>query len=279
MPLFVFVLSMAFISASHAVTIVSSINPLTLLAEEITQNTGDTVHNIVPANQSSHDYHLRPNDRTTLSNADLRLWVGPSHETFLADFLANKQRLNKPTISAQNLPCISLLPTRGSHHHGSSDEHLWLNPDNAYCLMQTLATQLSVLNPQHAATYQKNLHTFFVELEKFKTQTAARKNSTYLAHHDAYQYLEAPLNLTFAGHFLNHPEDTVSAGKLWALAQLLEKKSIRCVLIDVHSNPKILQRLQEKLHFQIIVIDEMLNDGKLAYWPQMWGVAEKLKGC
>ncbi|SON49240.1 zinc ABC transporter substrate-binding protein ZnuA [Vibrio tapetis] len=81
-------------AVSHATNVLSSVKPIQLIANEITE--GVTQSDVLMStNTSPHDYALKPSDVKKLRSADLVIWVGPDLETFLQGVLVeHKGSLN-----------------------------------------------------------------------------------------------------------------------------------------------------------------------------------------
>src|SRR5688572_6550393 len=68
--------------------VLSSLRPLTLIAQEIA-GTSANVDTLLPATASHHDYPLKTSDYARLKAADVVIWVGPELESFLQKPLGN----------------------------------------------------------------------------------------------------------------------------------------------------------------------------------------------
>ena len=86
------------------VSIVTTIKPLTLIASAVTEGV-EQPEQLLPAGVSAHHYSLKPSERIRLQQAELVIWVGPNHETFLRALLHNRRH----TLSLDNLPQLLLL--------------------------------------------------------------------------------------------------------------------------------------------------------------------------
>jgi len=94
-------------SANAEVTIVASIKPLALISTAILGERG-TVLTLVDAQQSPHDYAMKPSDRISIQQADILIWVSPVFELYLADIYAEKSR-QKAIITFAELSDVHLL--------------------------------------------------------------------------------------------------------------------------------------------------------------------------
>lgn len=75
---------------NHSLTVMTSIKPLQLITQELTQGVTNT--DVLLANNTSpHDYALKPSDVRKLKSVDLLIWVGPGLESFLEGSLENSK--------------------------------------------------------------------------------------------------------------------------------------------------------------------------------------------
>ena len=90
-----------------ALSLVASIRPLALLAQELLQGSERVrVQTLLPAAVSPHAYALRVSDMRRLQAADLVVWVGPELERFLAKPLSRsgKAQLRLTALSGLHWP-------------------------------------------------------------------------------------------------------------------------------------------------------------------------------
>lgn len=243
-----------------ALEVLASIRPLAQIARAVA-GTDDNVRQLVPAGASSHHYQLRPSDRLALARADLVLWVGPAHERFLTGALASQPRL----LTAQSLPGIRLVPQRrpdgSSAIPGTVDAHVWVDPDNAAVIARALAEALAVREPAKAGTYRRNAEAFAGRLARFKAQQAARFRPlparTYIAYHDAYQYLEPLLLLQYRGSLMASPESKPGARHFLLMAQRIERERIGCFIGEPGFDRKLVQQASRGRAMPMAEVDEL----------------------
>ncbi len=197
---------------AQAGDILTSIYPLYLIAAAVTQGI-ETPHLLIPAGQDGHHIQLTPANRRDLQQADLVLWVGPSYEAPLAAFLT--QKLN--SLALLNVPSIVRRPMRslnGAPIAHSIDPHIWLDPQNAIRIAYMVASVRGKQQPQHATAYQKNAAAFGQSLQSVLKQQIIASPIPYWSYHDAYQYLEPTLKLTYSGSLTQDPELAPTVGQI-----------------------------------------------------------------
>lgn len=252
--------------SANAVELLASVRPLALIAAAVT-GPGGKVQQLLPPGVSAHHYQLRPADRIALARADLVLWVGPAHEQFLSRVLAGQPRL----LTAQRLPGINLRlkrrPDGDSALRGTVDAHLWLDTGNAAVIARALAEALAAYEPAGAATYRRNANAFATRLEAFEAREARRfqglHSRSYLAYHDAYQYLEPTLGLSFRGSLLSGDEGRPGARHFLLMSQRIRKEGLFCLLGEPGFDQALARHVFNGLPGSLVTVDELFAQAPL----------------
>ncbi len=226
---------LSLLSSFSSAQIVTSIKPLTLITQAVTQGIEQPVQ-LLPTGTSAHHYALKPSQRLMLQQADLVIWVGASHERFLSETLKNLPHVIRfDALDNIQKSAWRDLKTRQPQAN-TLDGHLWLNPQNAIQLAYQIAQVRGQQRPQNAAQYQKNAQIFAqktkLQTQLLKQQFATLNRRDYVAYHDAYQYLETALGLNYRGSISISPEQKPSAKHLLQLKQQVQKNQWQCLLTE-----------------------------------------------
>lgn len=242
---------LASVAWSQAPLVVST-HPIYLIAKTITQGVEEPV--LLLGNQSGHDVQLTPDNRKTMMDASLVIWLGKEHEAPLERVLAN----NAKAISILNSGIIQALPlrsTRGVALKDTIDTHVWLDPNNAVRIGFFIAALRSQQHPEHKTAYWNNAKKFANDMllvsQKYTGAGIARP---YWAYHDAYQYLERSLNLKFAGAMTDDPHVAPTVTQIKYMNDTRPYKKM-CLLAEASANPSQYRKLGE-IAFQSV--DETL---------------------
>lgn len=266
-------------SASHA-SIVTTIKPLTLIASAVTEGV-EQPEQLLPAGVSAHHYSLKPSERIRLQQAELVIWVGPNHETFLRALLHNRRH----TLSLDNLPQGQRLPWRNldtlqAQPH-TVDSHLWLSPHNAILLAYRIAELRGQQKPQYAAKYQENAAVFAKNLNQTVAEQhlrfAALPQRSYLAYHDAYQYLETALGLHYRGSVHISPEQKAGVKHILALQKQVQQQGLRCLLTEPQFDDKLARQVLGA-QGRYAMVDETFGKAQ-SYEEGFRQMADAIYGC
>ena len=192
--------------------LVISTHPIYLIAKKITQ--GVETPELLLGKQTGHDVQLTPAHRKAIQEAGLVIWLGQAHEAPLEKVLGESNK----AIAILDSGIIQALPlrsTRGVAIKNTIDTHVWLDPNNAVRIGFFIAALRSQQYPEHKAMYWNNAKSFAREMilasQKF---TTSGNPKPYWAFHDAYQYLERPLNLKFAGALTDDPHVAATVAQI-----------------------------------------------------------------
>ena len=229
-----------------------STHPIYLIAKEITEGIEEPV--LLLGNQTGHDVQLTPDNRKTIMDASLVIWLGKEHEAPLEKVLGD----NPKAISILNSGIIQALPLRspkGVALKDTIDTHVWLDPNNAVRIGFFIAALRSQQHPENKAAYWNNAKKFASEMLRVSQKSiSAGSARPYWAYHDAYQYLERSLNLKFAGAMTDDPHVAPTVTQIKFLNDTRPYKKM-CLLAEGSASPSQYRKLGE-ISFQ--AVDETL---------------------
>lgn len=250
----------AFAPSALAAEVLASIRPLALIAQAVAGDKAN-VQQLVPNGSSSHDYQLKPSDRLRLSRAGIILWVGPTHEGFLQRSVAASKA---GVVTAQKLPGMHLLAQRRPDGNatlpGTVDPHLWLDADNAVLIARALAEALAQREPGRAALYRRNAAEFATRIALLKSRFSPRfqglPSRSFIAYHDAYQYLEPMLGLNYRGSLVAGAEGKPSAKHFLLISQKIRQEGIACFLGEPGFDAALARNVFAERRPELVTVDE-----------------------
>lgn len=279
--------------------VVASILPLHSLVAGVMEGVGQP-QLLIGANASPHAYSLKPSDARMLSDADLVVWIGREMETVLEhplQSLAGKARL----LALAEREGMWLLPSRaggvwekhrhaehddGGHDRMEFDNHLWLAPRNARRIIELVAIELAVIDPEHAEAYHANAEAMRLRIDaqeqELRQQLAPLQGRPYIVFHDAYRYFEESFGLTPAGSITLSPEQSPGARRISEIRQAIRERGAQCVFSEPQFRPALVKVVTEGSGARAGVLDPLgstLSPGADLWFGLMQGLADNLKGC
>ena len=155
-----------------------------------------TVVPVVPAGADPHSYQPRPEDLAALASLDAVVANGLGHDAFL-----------EPMLKAAGVDGLARLdPNRGvpllPGASGGANSHSFLSVLAASQQIQTLAKELSRLDPEDASLFEENARAYTKKLRHLLAEALARLEGLDVSTvriatvHDGYAYLFSDLGLT-----------------------------------------------------------------------------------
>ena len=282
------------LSAQEPPKILSSIKPLQLIAQAVTDGIAP-VDVLLPPGASPHSHSLRPSDARRLNEADVVFWVGPDMETFLPRMLTGaKQAVSVPLMTTGQLKLLK----NGSgeqhdhghghhdHDHGEYDAHIWLSPENALSMAETMAKTLGRIDKANHRLYEKNLEKFRARMneadQKNRKRLVQLSDKPIFVFHDAYSYIQQHYGLNIAGYFTLNPEQQPGARHLAQLREKLRSSGETCVFREPQFTPAYVDRITHDLPVKVAVLDPLAMDiaeGPDSYVQFINGIVDNITGC
>lgn len=281
---------------------------------------------ILPPGASPHGYALRPSGALALSRADVIFRVGPTLEAFLNRPLANisKKARVVDLIDTPGILLLPIRDNEafephehdhGDHadhdrhdehekhaghdghddhekhadhddHEGSTDLHVWLDPQNAIAIVRHVADVLSDADPTNVSIYRANAVRTIRRLNELEARTADRVASVaaspFIVFHDAYQYFENRFGLTAAGSIAINPEVAPGARQISLIRSRITEQHIHCVLAEPQFNSDIVKALASDDHVHVGVVDPVGTTARAAsdsYFEMIDRLVTELTAC
>lgn len=262
-------LSLFAVTSFAQAPLVVSTHPIFLIAKEITK--GVEQPKLLLENQTGHDVQLTPAHRKLIQDASLVIWLGKAHEAPL-DSVLNKNQNAIALLNSGILQTLPLRNNRGIALKDTIDTHVWLEPNNAVRIGFFIAALRSQQHPEHKTAYWNNAKSFAREMLIASQQIRINDGlKPYWSLHDAYQYLERPLNIKFAGSLTEDPHMAPTVAQIKYLNDNRPLKTM-CLLAESTANPSQYSKLGS-VHFQ--AVDESFSQQQkfVVAWQSLAKVA------
>jgi ABC-type Zn uptake system ZnuABC Zn-binding protein ZnuA len=208
------------------------------------------VHQILAPNTDPHDYEPRPDDVTTTADAKIVFTNGDNLDAWMGKVVDDSGSDAKVVELGAGVPVK--LPGESSGPEGSRyDPHWWHDPRNAEAAVQEIATELSAVDPDHKATFERNASAYERKLRTLDSGISRCLDSvpaTYrklVTDHDAFNYFASRYGIHVAGAVI--PSQTTqaqpNAQDLTNLADLIKKEGVKEIFPESSLSPKLAQTL------------------------------------
>lgn len=283
--------------AASTPQVVATIKPIHALVSGVMAGI-ETPYLLLPGGESPHSYSLHPSQVRRLHGATLVIWIGPTVESFLEKTLTT---LSKQTeiLRLIDLADLTRLEVRkgknwethyyhaDAHHTDFEvDPHIWLSPENAKIIVQTIAQTLIKMDAKNAERYTANANHLVEQLDQLdqdlKQQLAAVKGIPFLVFHDAYQYFEQHYGLKAIAAVSLSSEIRPSVKRLYQLKRFLKKQKNRCVFSEPQFGSALIDTLIENSSARRAELDPLgaqLPAGTESYFILLRNMADSVKEC
>ncbi|MCY4050534.1 MAG: zinc ABC transporter substrate-binding protein [Gammaproteobacteria bacterium] len=172
------------------------------------------------------------------------------------------------------------------HDHGEFDVHIWLDPDNARRIVEILANELTIMDPDHADIYSQNAKTTIQRIdeteESIKKQLSSINQDRFVVFHDAYRYFEEAFGIEAFGSFTVEPTRLPSARRLSELREAINHHNVVCVFSEPQFKPDLVETVIEQTGAKTGILDPLgagLDQGPDAWFMIMQRLADSLTDC
>lgn len=130
----------------------------TVLADMAQNVAGDkaTIESITKPGSEIHGYEVTPSDLIRGQKANLILENGLNLERWAAKFYNSLPKVPRVTLSTGFKP----IDIAEDKYQGKPNPHAWMSPQNAVIYVENIRKALGKLDPQNAATYNKNAQVY-----------------------------------------------------------------------------------------------------------------------
>lgn len=280
--------------------VVSDIPPVHALVAQVMGDLGAPIL-VLERGASEHDFQLRPSQAAALTDADLVVWVGPESTPWLDraldSFGRNGARLG--LLAADGTDRRSYITddhedhadeaenAEDGHDHDAegTDPHAWLDPSNAKVWLGLIATELSTLDPENAATYAANATKALENIDALDRRVASlltpAQDKTLVMFHDAYGYFAAHYGLTLGGSVAVGDASAPGAQRLFELQAALAGTA--CIYPEAQHDDALITQLATGTDVRIgSPLDpngSMLEPGPELYATLMTTLASTIADC
>ncbi|MDO4427210.1 MAG: metal ABC transporter substrate-binding protein [Moraxella sp.] len=246
--------------------------PLALLSQAVTAGKGDA-HVLLSAGDVGHHGSLSPAALKQVHDSQFVVWFGESLEQNLTGALKDAPN----AISLFEFDAFRRLPVRDVDGHAMADSfdvHIWLDPENAKAIVAALTVIHSHAKPEFRADYEANAKVFYEKMDALVAAQSQKPSRPYWAYHDAYQYLELPLNLSFKGALTPDHHLSPKASRFRTLTEN-RPKEVMCLASQMAVSAGVRDRLAP---LNVLVRQEDMSDDDdfLSAWQS---TAEAFEAC
>jgi len=195
-----------------------------------------------------HDFNPTDIEARLLQKADLFIINGLELDNALAETMrrgSGNKKLNLVDLG-QRIPRDKLLERdddhdhaaghKHDHEHGSHDPHVWLAPDLAILMTQTIRDELKAADGGSGAAYDANAAGYIAKLNQLKADGVAmfkdKKDRKLVTFHESLGYFARSFDLEIAGVVEKKPGVEPSRDEVDAIIKMCVDKKVRLIAVE-----------------------------------------------
>ena len=238
------------------------------------QIAGDTanVDLLIGAGTEVHDYEPSAKAIATIQDADAFIYENENMETWAPDVIKNL----KTTKAVKATEGMVLLPGSEEEeedhdhgeegHHHAYDPHVWLSPQRAKLMVESLRDQLGKLYPDRKATFDKNAENYLKKLDaldaSYQATLGASQQKSFVTQHTAFAYLALDYGLKQVSITGLSADSEPSAARLAELTQYIKQNDIKVIYFEENASKALADTLSKEAGTELDVLNplESLTD-------------------
>jgi zinc transport system substrate-binding protein len=241
-----------------------------ILADLVRAVGGDRVRvaTVVPPGADPHTFEPTPALAKALSQTQLLFANGLGLEPFLPKIKTLLPKGAQVVLLAEGRKGLICGGEEDGHAHGPCDPHLWLDPTYALAYAETIAKELTRLDPAGQAQYRANLKRFQEEVKRRDQAFMAcnLKGVKVVVQHDAFRYFARRYGLVVVGVLSHGGAQEVGSRTFLALVEKAKKEGVRLVLAEPQFQGKAIRTLAEAIGARVAVLyTDTLDDRVRSY--------------
>ncbi len=198
---------------------------------------------LVPPGNSPENYEPTPQEMEKFSQASRYFTIGvPTEE---ANILPNAGDLT--VVSLQD--AVKAVYPERLFESGERDPHIWLSPKRVEVMVKTIAQEMSTLDPDNQATYEKNAEAYLAQLneldQNIKTVLAPVENKKFIVYHPAFGYLADDYGLKMIA--LEEEGKEATPQQLQSIIDLAKADNIKAIFYQEEIDSSQSQAFAEEL--------------------------------
>ncbi|MCK5811937.1 MAG: zinc ABC transporter substrate-binding protein [Clostridiales bacterium] len=214
-------------------TVVVSVVPQGTFVKKIAGDLVEVV-TIIPPGNSPANYQPSAREMGQLSNASIYFTLEMPTEKAnilpkVTDFNSDITIINLHAFVAKTYP---MLTSGHDDHEGEDvDPHIWLSPKRAILMVQEMAKQLGIIDPENKLIYEENVIKYIEEINNVDKEiieiTSKLETQSFLIYHGSYTYFANDYNLEMIAIEIEGKQATAS--DLQKVIDIAREKNIKTI--------------------------------------------------
>jgi zinc transport system substrate-binding protein len=244
---------------SEKIVVAASIVPEETFIKAVGGDFVEVVTMIPPGNSPSN-YEPTPMIMEKFSEAQMYFTIGVPTEK--ANILPKANELNDSMkiINLQNE--VEKNYKMREFAPGERDPHIWLSPKRVVVMINTIKEQLSLIDPEHKDTYEKNSLAYIEKLKKMsgdiKESLKNLDNKTFIVYHPSFGYFADDYGMEMITIENEGKEATIK--DIEAVIDLAKEKNIKVVFYQSEIDNSQVKIIAEEINGKAQMISPLASN-------------------
>jgi len=235
-----------------------------IVADLVSQVAGPraAVDSILPANADPHDFEPAPEDLVAIEEADAVFRYGLHLDEWSEGLIENAATEVPVVVVTEGIETLA----SDEEDFEEGDPHVWFDPTRVETMVETIADELTALDPEGAPTYEARRDVYLADLRALDTAiadaiaTIPAERRKLVTNHDAFGYYADRYGLTVVGTVIPGLETTAepSAQEIAALLELIEREGVPAVFAENTTSPALAEELAAEA--DVAIVDDLYSD-------------------
>ncbi len=198
---------------------------------------------LVPPGNSPENYEPTPQQMEKFNQAEVYFTIGVATEE--ASILPNSGDVKVVSLAE----AVKAVYPERQFPSGERDPHIWLSPKRVEVMVETIAAEMSALDPENKTVYENNAKNYIAELKELdqaiKTDLAPVENKKFIVYHPAFGYLADDYGLTMVA--LEEEGKEATAKQLQTIIDLAKAEQIKVIFYQEEIDSRQSQAFADEL--------------------------------
>lgn len=240
------------------IVVAVSIIPQKAFVEAVCGDLVDVVAMIPPGN-SPHNYEPTPREIQKFNQASIYFAIGvPTEE---GNIIPNAKEIKSLKIVKLHEDVAKIYPEIKDGSEGR-DPHIWLSPKRVKIMVESIAHEMSELDPENKIIYEENAKAYIEKLSnldlKIKVVLENVENRKIIVFHPAFGYLAEDYGIQMYALEEEGKEATIQ--HMFDMIDLAKKENIKVIFYQAEDAGRQAQSFAEEIGGKTILLDPLAVD-------------------
>lgn len=252
------------VAADDKISIVTSFYPVYEFTKAVVGDKANVSY-LIKAGTEPHDFEPSTKNITSISDADVFVYMDDSMETWVNSVKKSVNSKNLTVIKASGdmllIAGTSDEENGSANHSHAYDPHVWLSPKRAVILVENIRDAMIAKYPDMKDTFTANAATYIEKLKvldaDYTSALSNVKQKSFVTQHAAFGYLALDYGLTQIPITGVAAETEPTSKRLASLAKYIKKYAVKYIYFENNASSKVADVLANEANVKTAVLNPL----------------------